>query len=174
MVNTPNRIMVVLLVLWLCQLAIYYPQLPDQVASHFDNRGVPNGWSSKLTFFELTFVMIVLLAGVFLYMPVFQRRISIKMTSLPHREYWLAPERRDETWTYVQRRMLWLGVATVALMLGITQLVIHANLNPPVALSTAAAYLLGGYITYSLVWTVRFVSRFMRVPDQDPPEEAKA
>ena len=39
-----------LLVLAALQIAYFYPQLPDTVASRFDGAGRPNGWAPKGAF----------------------------------------------------------------------------------------------------------------------------
>jgi uncharacterized membrane protein len=45
---TPARVaFATLLGIVLLQAFVYYPQLPAQLASHFDAAGRPNGWSSK-------------------------------------------------------------------------------------------------------------------------------
>ena len=49
---TPSRVVfAVLLVVALALLAVYYPQLPERMASHFNGAGRANGWSSKAFFF---------------------------------------------------------------------------------------------------------------------------
>ena len=46
-----------------------YPQLPAQVATHFDLDGTPNGWSSRLTAVLLVPALAVLLVGLFTVIP---------------------------------------------------------------------------------------------------------
>jgi hypothetical protein len=44
-------------VLYGLQLAVYYPELPDRVASHFDAAGNPDGSMSKAGFLALTLAL---------------------------------------------------------------------------------------------------------------------
>ena len=53
----------------LLQSAFYYPQLPQEMASHFDGAGVANDWSSRNVFFGIYLAMIVMLVVVFLWLP---------------------------------------------------------------------------------------------------------
>jgi len=46
-----------------------YPQLPAQVATHFDLQGEPNGWSSRLVASVLVPALGLLLAAVFTVLP---------------------------------------------------------------------------------------------------------
>ena len=41
----------------------YYAQMPEVVASHFNARGVPNGWQTKSAFFSV-FVGVGILAAI--------------------------------------------------------------------------------------------------------------
>lgn len=161
---TSRRLFIALLVVAVAQVIIYYPQLPDTVASHFDGNGHPNGWSSKPTFFLIDLLTMALMALVFLFLPVTFSRFSDKAVNLPNKEYWLAPERREATVLIIRDQMCWFGSATVAFMICIFQLVIEANLNPPAHLSTGFIFILIVYLAFTAWWVVKFISKFMRTP----------
>jgi uncharacterized membrane protein len=48
-------------ILWIA-VAIYYPHLPDRVASHFGAGGVPDGWMSKAAFAAFSLVFPIAIA----------------------------------------------------------------------------------------------------------------
>jgi uncharacterized membrane protein len=51
---TPSRVaFATLLGIVVLEAIVYYPQLPAQLASHFDAAGRPNGWSSNSGYFAL-------------------------------------------------------------------------------------------------------------------------
>jgi hypothetical protein len=85
------------ILLALLQNAWYYPRLPEQVAIHFNASGKADSWASKS---HATFLML----GLQIFLPSFllltsqlSRSLPIQWINLPHREYWLAPERREAT-----------------------------------------------------------------------------
>lgn len=76
------------------QAVYYYPLLPERIASHFDMKGNPNGWSSKESFLVLWYLMIVFLNVWVPLVGVLVRKLPPSMINIPHREYWLATEER--------------------------------------------------------------------------------
>src|SRR5207237_1170658 len=88
-------------------LAYSAGELPERVATHFDASGQPNGWMSRHG--HIIFIMLLglalplLVAGSFFCLRFFPGR----GINLPHREYWLAPERRAGTFSYLLRHGLW-------------------------------------------------------------------
>lgn len=162
--KTSQRVFIALVAASVVQVLIYYPQLPDQVASHFGGDGQPNGWSPKETFFIIDLATMALMALVFLFLPKSLSRFSDKSMSLPNKDYWLAPERREKTFEIIQDQMCWFGSATVVFLICIFQLVIEANLNPPAALSSGFMFLFIAYMAYTGWWVVKFIAKFMRAP----------
>ena len=163
MENT-KRIFVGLLVVAVAQVIIYYPQLPDVVASHFDGSGHPNGWMSKTAFFALDLAMILVIAASFLWVPRALGRFPVYLWSLPNRDYWFAPERRDESLRLIHSWLLVFGVATIVLMLVAFQCAIMANLQPPPTLSPVMIVSLVGYFVFTAVWLAVFYRRFSSIP----------
>ncbi|HMK61260.1 MAG TPA: DUF1648 domain-containing protein [Dissulfurispiraceae bacterium] len=154
-------IMVFIILASLAQILYYYPQLPDVIASHFNASGTANGWQPKRAFFAIYGGVLVLLVLVFSGSALFMDRIPYSLINLPRKDYWLAPERRDETFLFINNQMLMFGNATLLFIFIVFQLVIKENLthqnllSPPIMLP-----LLGVYILATIVWTVRFILRF--------------
>lgn len=141
-------------------LIYYYPRLPDTVASHFGASGRPDGWSSKETYSVIIIAIAGVLALMFLGIGPFIRRLPNDMINFPNRDYWLAPERRDASLAAFARMVHGIGIATLALLIGINQLVFNANLNPPANLGAAAWVLLGAYLSFVSLWTIRLFRQF--------------
>ena len=146
------------------QSAYYYPQLPSKLASHFDAAGIPNGWSDRWLFFSIHFAIAALLLLIFLGMPSWVKRLPKERINLPNKDYWLAPERRLQTLNFIQAQFLWLGVASLALSLYIMQLVIQFNLKVVTRLSITIVWVLVAYSIFVLIWLVRFIRKFTRLP----------
>jgi hypothetical protein len=110
-------------------------RMPERVATHFDWRGQPNGWMSSqgylafMAVFGLVFPLVP--AGLCLLL----RFLPDSLINVPHREYWLAPERRGETAGYLIRHMLRLSSMMSALTIVLHQVTFEANQQVPAQLS---------------------------------------
>ncbi len=156
-----------MLVLLLFAMAIqsiyYYPQLPQTLASQFDGRGQPSGWMSKDAFFRLHAGLLVLMTMVFFIAPPLLFHLRVPWINLPNKGYWLAVGRRAETISFLEKQLRWFGCATLLFGFCIVQFVIHTNLAEGRAFShNAFWFILGPYMAFTAVWTVRLVFRFRR------------
>jgi hypothetical protein len=147
------------------QMGYYWPQLPPEVASEFDFQGRASGWMSKTG-------LVLVHTGTMLAMAAFPvvfrwlvRVLPLWAIDMPHKEYWLAPERRRQTARLVSPYLAWLFAATALLVTGIFQFTYLANLGLPQAMRRPPLALLGMYGVFMLVWIVAFYRRF-RLPKQ--------
>lgn len=91
------------------------------------------------------------------------RFMPVSSINLPNREYWLAPERRDATYAFFSRQLLWLACLLVCFMAGLNWLTIQANTSTPVRMPTQLFLtFLGAYLASMAVWIVNFLRRFKR------------
>jgi uncharacterized membrane protein len=149
---------------YLLALASSVPQLPLRVASHFDVHGNPDGWMDRTLFLLLMALVGLLMPGMALLLGVLLRWLPASQINLPHREYWLAPERRAETIAEIPRRFLWPSCWTLVFLLGIHMLVIDANQRDPSHLSSAIWVWLAVYLVSIAIWVAALVRHFRRVP----------
>lgn len=157
-----------LLAVGVVQALVFYPRAPDVMASHFNAAGQADGWMSKQLFFAVDLAMLILTAVLFLGLPAI--RWPDSLINLPRKDHWLAPERRDETFRYFQRQMGIFGCATLVLLLVVMQWVMEANLDGSQTLPAAPMWwLLGGYLLFTTMWTVRVVRHFYRPPQDSEP-----
>ena len=81
-------------------------RMPVLVASHFVASGVANGFTSRERYLALMMgVTILLPLLVTLPLSIGLNNPKLKI-DLPHRDYWLAPERREETIAFVRQQMM--------------------------------------------------------------------
>lgn len=157
-----------LLALAVLQVVVFYPRLPDVMASHFDASGQADGWMSKTTFLAIHVGTLGLTAVLFLALPAI--RWPDRWVNLPHKDYWLAPERREETFRYLHGQFFLFGCLTLGFLLIVMQWVMEANLDGSHTLPAAPMWwLVGGYLFLTSVWTVRLVRHFYRVPAEASP-----
>jgi len=143
--------------------------LPAAVASHFGASGVADGFMPRDGYvrFMLAFVVglplfIVGLTTITLGSP--RARINV-----PHREYWLAPERREETVAFLRLHTVRFGAMLLVFLCFVHWLVVRANQSQPVQLENR--WFIGGLVLFiisALVWTKALFDRFRRLPT-DPP-----
>lgn len=161
----PSRLIIFLLVvLTLLQAVHYAPLLPEQMATHFDGAGQADGWSSKTSFILLNVGMTVGMALLFLALPALIGKMPDAWINMPNKDYWFAPERRATTLDAMQRWMEWIGAATIALLIGITQLTIEANLSGGQELSQGVWLLTTAYFVVMVVWIAGFLRWAFKAP----------
>jgi serine/threonine-protein kinase len=138
--------------------ARHYAQLPQRMASHFDARGQPDGWSSKGEFFAVVMVTFAVVGVAVGAIPLLVR-FAPGLVNLPNKKYWLAPERQAETLRFMSRWGLWFAAATLWLLALVFHESILANLRQPPRLENIW-WLLGGYLAVVAFLLVRLLARF--------------
>ena len=137
--------------------------LPARVASHFGVGGEANGWMSRsadLIFFgglglglPLFFIVLSLVTGL----------LPARFVNLPHREYWLSPERLAQTRAYISRQMIWMSCLMILFLAGIHYLTILANrATPPHLPMGLLLALTGGFLSGVAVWSIVFFRHFRK------------
>jgi len=148
-----------LIVIAIVQTIYFFPRLPEVMASHFDGLGDPNGWSSKAVFFGIYAGVLLLTIFIFTVVPnKFLHRSRIWM-NLPNKEYWLAPERKDQTIEFIRSHLMYFGIVNVLLAIYVVQLVILANFNAQPRLGNTVVWALIIYFAYVALWLIRFFVR---------------
>lgn len=139
--------------------------LPPVVASHFIVGGAADGSMPRSSYLLFT---IVLLAGLPLLIALLSSVstfLPIRFINLPNREYWLAPERQDETWPYIREQGCHFGVMLIVFLCFIHWLVIRANShNPPLFPESLFFICMAVFLVGLVVWLGRFVAHFRRLP----------
>lgn len=141
-------------------LAWLYPQLPERMATKFGAGGQPVAWTARGSFltlqiFSLVFVA-VLIVGLWWAMP----RFPANLINLPHRHYWLAPEREAATRQWLGNLVLCLGLALLVYLTGVGHLAMRANLAPEPRLGPAFWWLTGSYLAGTLALVAWLYLRF--------------
>jgi hypothetical protein len=153
--------------LWIAFAAYVWftaPQLPERVATHFGGRGQPNGWMTREQHVRFTLIMGTAMPAFVLGVFAFMRRGSGRGLNIPHKDYWLAPERRDATFDFLQNCGRWLAGLLIAFLAGVHYSILAANARSPVALSLADLGSVAGFFLAALaVWVVLLHQRF-RIP----------
>ena len=152
----------ILVAVAIVQVIYYYPQMPDVVASHFDGLGAPNDWSSKKMFFGLYLAILLMLVAIFEFVPRWSENRSRFGMKIPNREYWLAPERVEQTRAYFRRQMYIMGIVHLLLTIYAIQLAILANFSQQPRLHPSIGWALTLYFAFLLIWLIQMYLHFRK------------
>jgi len=159
--RTPTTVLLLLAAVAAAQMVHYYPLLPDSIAVHFGSSGEPNGWSDKAEFVvtygatELFILLLGVVSGFLL------RKTPPGLVNIPNRDYWLAPERREETVAFLSNQVVWIEAGTLAFLIAIAQLVFKENLgDAPPRLSGDFWYVLAAFVGATVWFCVKIILRF--------------
>jgi hypothetical protein len=137
--------------------------LPAVVATQFDLSGRVNGTMSRASYLVFISLMMFgvppLVAGLNVALPRFVPRLA----RIPARDYWLAPERRDETLASIAASGTLLACVIAAFMIGLHLLLIDASARKPPRMDSELLWLLlSVFIVLTLVWQFLRWQRFRR------------
>lgn len=161
--NISLLVFIILLALCLAHAVYYYPHLPDRVASHFGASGQPDAWSGKETFMKIYLGVVAFIAILFPGMGFIFRKTPASLINLPNKDYWLSPERKQETIDVLSRQFLWFGSATLLLLLDIFHQAFKVHLGKAQALEHPVASIVA-YVVFSVLWSVGLTVKFRRRP----------
>lgn len=139
--------------------------LPATVASHFGAAGIANGFMPRAFYVRFMLALAVLLPLGLTFLTNLTLRISETSLNLPHREYWLAPERRDDTLAYLRQQNARFGIVLTLFLCYVHWLVLRANAVTPPILSTPGIVAgMVAFVVYIIFWALNFIGHFRRVP----------
>jgi uncharacterized membrane protein len=140
-----------------------FERLPDRVASHFNGAGAPDGWMTRTDYLAFTTGLAIFLPGLVVGLCFALRFMPAWTFNLPNRDYWLAPERRAETFAYFFRHSLWFACLAILFVIGIHLTVVEANNNLPSRLSLPLLLLTaGGFLIGMVVWILKLLWPFLK------------
>ena len=151
-----------ILLLCLFELARLWSITPETMAAHFNIQGSPDRFVPKAEFFRfqvqtLLVVILVSLPFQFLFLV-----LPPAMINMPHREYWLAPERRAGTLGRLNAfGAILFGIILLAIQAGF-EISAYASLKTPIVFYTTlmtavmvASLVLAGVMLVLLVLSFR-------------------
>ncbi len=136
-----------------------YPRLPEQVSCHFVASGQPDAWSSKMDYLRTHFITAAIMPAMLLGFGLAMPQIPDSLISLPNSDYWLAPERRQQTLDNIMTQLLWFGSLTMLSLLYMFHRTVMVNLGQAIELSNTWITT-GVYLALVTVWCIRICMRF--------------
>ena len=162
--RVPKTLFFAILAAGILQCLHDYPLLPNRLASHFSAAGNANGWMTKPQFL-LTYAVVILpaLAAEF-WLPRKIARTADNRLRLPNKEFWLAPERRAETFAYFENFFAWYGCAFLLLEVFAMGLAMRANFQSPPQLPTGPImFAIVAFVLFNIAWVTATFRRFSKL-----------
>jgi len=160
-IRIPNGLFFAIVLATIAQCVHDFPLLPDRLASHFAASGIPNGWMTKTQF--MVMYGVVLLSALAIEFWV-SHRISNKpdaKLNLPNKEYWLAPERRAETFAYFDSFFAWYGCVFLFVVAFAMGLAMRANFDAPPRLPTGPIISdIAEFVLFNVAAVIAMLRRF--------------
>ncbi len=154
-----------LIVLGLCvtYVLVTGSTLPDEVASHFNARGVADG--SMRRGYHLAFLsgLMIVLPLLMATLPAWLARGSGAGLNIPHRTYWLAAERKLATANFLATHCSRFGIVLAIYLAFIHGQVVAANRTQPARLDMPWFWAgIGGFLVATAIWTAVLYVRFRK------------
>ena len=127
--SLPLKIVGILTVVSLVQHAWYWPQLPAEVATHYGIDGQPNDWMSRASAILMLCGFQIGIPFILIAVTSLASRLPNSMVNIPHRHYWLHPDRRTATLARIGNMMGWTAVMSAIFMITIGHLTFRANIS---------------------------------------------
>jgi len=162
---TPITALTICYVLFFTCVIASYSDLPAKVASHFDLLGRPNGWMSRNSCVCFTLGLGIVVPAFIIVMMGGAGRIPVSFINLPHRDYWLAPERRRAALSILLRYSLWLSCLTVLFVTGLHWLIVQANRQGqgPHLSGLGISLIAGGFVVGTGIWIALLLRHFSKI-----------
>ncbi len=149
----------------LVDVAWYYPQLPQQVPLHFGAAGQPDNWGTKQELVGWLLAAVVIVVTLLVPAVGLIKVLPASLINLPHRDYWLAPEREATTRRELLHRMGWFACATIVFLGFLFHSSLHAAFRQPPGMDSPLAGLVA-YLGFVGLWLGEMLWRFRRRGDE--------
>ena len=160
--KVPLLLFVVLLAAAAAAIFHFAEELPELAAVHFDAAGRANGFMTRtgcrdfMLASTLGVPLLIVIATTLL-----PRALPVSLINLPHRDYWLAPERAHDSLVFLSEQGLWFGCILVVFLAAVDGMLVKANAVAPPAFPSAL--FIGMLILFFCaigVWALRMMRRF--------------
>ncbi|MCA6216029.1 DUF1648 domain-containing protein [Ideonella sp. B7] len=137
--------------------------LPEVVASHFGVNGAANGFMPRGAYVAIMLALALGLPSLLAFLPGALAGQGGTNLNIPNREYWLAPERRENTVAFIVAHGRLFAVAVAFFLAYVHWLVVRANaLRPPVLSTTGITAGLVVFFVFLAAWLFALLAKFRR------------
>lgn len=142
-------------------------ELPQIMASHFNAAGQADAYMPRNAYRNFFTGLVLILPLLVVFLPNALMRRASATINLPHRDYWLAPERRTQTVDSLCKLSFGFGYLLVGFLGYVQWLVIRSNRTVPPGFPSD--WFIGGLVVFIgcvIIWGFLTLRRFFRVPQK--------
>ncbi|MFM8581358.1 MAG: DUF1648 domain-containing protein [Planctomycetaceae bacterium] len=111
------------------QQGLYWPHWPERVATHFGPSGRADGWMNRGSAVLFQTVLQTLFPWLLVAIGQWVGKLPNAVINMPHKEYWLAPERRVESLQWMAGMLSWVAVLMSIFLSCLGHLTYRANIT---------------------------------------------
>lgn len=138
-------------------------ELPPTVASHFMVGGTANSFMPRSNYLGFVLALTVGLPLALALLSTLSHFLPARFINLPDREYWLAPERREQTLAFLSNQGIYLAMLLAIFLCFVHWLVVLANAQQPAHFPESTLFAsLPLFLIALAVWIGRFILHFKR------------
>ncbi len=140
-----------------------FSQLPPTVAVHFDAAGAADSWMTAASYSSLILFLMIVVPVLLILLFAVLPRVTGGRGQIPNSDYWLVPERAQDSLGFLFRHSCWLASMTLATLYGINLFILRANGVTPPRLDTERLFLMVFvYLAGLAWWSMTLFRRFSR------------
>ncbi|HRL22631.1 MAG TPA: DUF1648 domain-containing protein [Alcaligenes sp.] len=141
-----------------------HPALPQLIASHFTTQGVADGFMERDQYVTVMIALMILLPLGCALLGALFTKLPDQAIRIPRRSYWLNPERRQESLSYLSNWLQSLSLLLIALLAFVHWSILRANQHTPSHLDTETLLLGSGLFVAALAAWVLILRRRFGLP----------
>ncbi len=145
----------------------FYQFLPDTIAVHFGFSGKADRTSGREVFIYINLIVFVFIFGLFFLIDWLTPKLPESSFNLPHKKYWLAPERREQSLKMNSAVLFWIGGLTNLFLLLMVYSIYEANMPQTPELSSGFWLFMILYLAAITYVTIKFYKYFNKIPDEN-------
>jgi hypothetical protein len=128
---------------------------------HFAADGQPDSWSSKDKFLNFYLATGAFFMILFMGIAFGMKYIPASLINFPNKNYWLSPERRQNSLDFFSGYFLWFASATILLLFDIMNQSIRVHIGE-VGKLPHPMMSLGLYLGFTVVWCAGIIFKFVK------------
>jgi len=137
--------------------------MPEVAATRFGGAGEPNAFMTRFGYQVFMAFLVTVVPLLVAFLPRLVGGRWPYLLNIPHRTYWLAPERREATLAAVEAHTAFLATILILLICYVHWLLMQANAANPPRLDIGLFFAgMGVFAVVLAAWIVRLFRRFSR------------